>query len=65
MTDKSRNQERPEENGSGGGPDKASTGGHLGGTHFGQVPGDAKTGDGRPGEAKRDGDKARPNDGSN
>lgn len=40
--------------------DKMSTGGHLGGTNFGQVPGDAKMKDDREG-----GDKARPNDGSN
>lgn len=39
--------------------DKTSTGGHLGGTHFGQAGGDAKTKDTREG-----GDKARPNDGS-
>ncbi len=39
--------------------DKVSTGGHLGGTHFGQAAGDAKTksrGDG--------GRKSRPNNGS-
>jgi hypothetical protein len=40
--------------------DKVSTGGHLGGTHFGQAAGDAKTKDKRDG-----GRKARPNDGSN
>jgi hypothetical protein len=39
--------------------DKMDTGGHLGGTHFGQTGGDAKTKD-----SKRGGDKARPNDGS-
>ena len=39
---------------------KVSTGGHLGGTHFGQAPGDAKTK--HPVEG---GNKARPNDGSN
>ena len=39
--------------------DKMDTGGHLGGTKFGQTGGDAKTKDTREG-----GDKARPNDGS-
>ncbi len=39
--------------------DKVDTGGHLGGTTFGQTA-DAKTKDTREG-----GDKARPNDGSN
>jgi hypothetical protein len=38
--------------------DKMDTGGHLGGTHFGQSGGDAKTKD-----TKQGGDKARPNDG--
>jgi hypothetical protein len=38
--------------------DKMDTGGHLGGTHFGQSGGDAKTKDSR-----RGGDKARPNAG--
>jgi hypothetical protein len=37
--------------------DKTSTGAHLGGTHFGQTGGDAKTKD------NKSGDKARPNDG--
>lgn len=37
--------------------DKMDAGGHLGGTHFGQTGGDAKTKD------PRQGDKARPNDG--
>jgi hypothetical protein len=36
-------------------------GAHLGGTRFGQVPGDAKEKDGHQGGPK--GDKARPNDG--
>lgn len=40
--------------------DKTDAGGHLGGTHFGQAAGDAKTKDSRKG-----GDKARPNDGDN
>jgi len=40
--------------------DNMDTGGHLGGTTFGQTPGEAKTKDTRPG-----GDKARPNDGEN
>ncbi|SFV29703.1 hypothetical protein SAMN05216456_0817 [Devosia crocina] len=40
--------------------DNVSTGGHLGGTHFGQTQGDAKTKNTRDG-----GDKARPNDGKN
>jgi len=41
--------------------DKVSTGGHLGGTHFGQAAGDAKTK-----EDRRDGGrKSRPNDGNN
>jgi len=41
--------------------DKVSTGGHLGGTHFGQAAGDAKTK-----EDRRDGGrKSRPNDGRN
>lgn len=39
--------------------DKVDTGGHLGGTEFGQTA-DAKTKDTREG-----GDKARPNNGSN
>ncbi|MDB5614666.1 MAG: hypothetical protein JWQ22_2319 [Devosia sp.] len=38
--------------------DKTSTGAHLGGTHFGQTGGDAKTKD------NKSGDKARPNDGT-
>lgn len=36
----------------------ADTGAHLGGTHFGQAGGDAKTKD-----TAKGGDKARPNDG--
>lgn len=38
-----------------------SGGAHLGGTRFGQQPGDAKEKDGHKNGAK--GDKARPNDG--
>lgn len=41
--------------------ENVSTGGHLGGTHFGQAPGDAKTK-----EDRRDGGrKSRANDGNN
>ncbi len=56
MTDKNQSQDTPDPK-----LDKVSTGGHLGGTHFGQAAGDAKTK-----EDRRDGGrKARPNDGSN
>jgi len=41
--------------------DKVSTGGHLGGTHFGQAVGDAKTKENRRGGGR----KSRPNDGNN
>ena len=41
--------------------DKVSTGGHLGGTHFGQAVGDAKTKENRRGGGR----KLRPNDGNN
>ena len=41
--------------------DKVSTGGHLGGTHFGQSAGDAKTKENRRGGGR----KSRPNDGKN
>ncbi len=41
--------------------DKVSTGGHLGGTHFGQAAGDAKTKEDR----REGGRKSRPNDGTN
>ena len=41
--------------------DKVSTGGHLGGTHFGQAAGDAKTKENRRGGGR----KSRPNDGNN
>lgn len=51
---------RPEDEPQDGKLSKVSTGGHLGGTHFGQAPGDAKTK--YPVEG---GNKARPNDGSN
>ena len=43
--------------------DKMSTGGHLGGTKYGQVPGEAKSENGE--RISKKGDKARPNDGSN
>ena len=39
---------------------QVDAGGHVGGTKFGQQPGEAKTKDTREG-----GDKKRPNDGSN
>ena len=41
--------------------DKVSTGGHLGGTHFGQAVGDAKTKENRRGGGR----KSRQNDGNN
>ncbi len=50
MTKKDNQQEQAEH---------VSGGGHLGGTHFGQQPGDAKEKSGEKGK----GDKARPNDG--
>jgi len=43
--------------------DHTDAGGHLGGTHFGQQPGEAKEDNGQRGS--KSGDKARPNDGSN
>ncbi|MHA6297118.1 hypothetical protein [Devosia sp. CAU 1758] len=39
-------------------PTNVNAGGHLGGTHFGQVPGDAKTKD-----SQNDADKSPPKDG--
>lgn len=41
--------------------DKVSIGGHLGGTHFGQAVGDAKTKENRRGGGR----KSRSNDGNN
>ncbi len=43
--------------------DKMTAGGHLGGTKYGQVPGEAKPENGE--RISKKGDKARPNDGSN
>ena len=52
MSNKDRQQEQL---------DNVSGGAHLGGTRFGQQPGDAKE---KPGHKNGDkGDKARPNDG--